>query len=66
MEKTPGVQLREKRLKKGLTQAEVAAAVGCDDSSISKYESGERTPELAIALRLEEALGVKVRTWVAA
>jgi transcriptional regulator with XRE-family HTH domain len=61
----PGEQLRERRLKLGLTQIALAEAVGCDDSSISKYEAGERTPTLRIALQLEQAIGVKASCWVA-
>jgi transcriptional regulator with XRE-family HTH domain len=54
----PGEQLRERRLKLGLTQIALAEAVGCD-------EAGERTPTLRIALQLEQAIGVKASCWVA-
>lgn len=44
--------LRECRKEKGVSQLEVASATGINSSSISSYESGERIPGLANALRL--------------
>ena len=39
-EKTIGARLRELRQQRGLTQAEVAQALGIDQSLISEYERG--------------------------
>ena len=38
-------RLRELRTKKDIGQKEVGAFLGVSDSSIRKYESGERTPD---------------------
>lgn len=35
---------REIRERAGLTQAEIAAAVDVDDATISRWESGDRSP----------------------
>lgn len=43
--KTFGERLKELRIASGLGQKEVAAWIGVSDSSIRKYESGERTPD---------------------
>lgn len=41
---TFGVRLKELRTGKNLAQKEVGAIIGVSDSSIRKYESGDRTP----------------------
>ena len=38
------VKLRELREQKGVTQKEVATAVGCTSTVYSRYERGEREP----------------------
>ena len=43
--KTFGERLKELRIANGFGQKEVAAWIGVSDSSIRKYESGERTPD---------------------
>lgn len=48
--------IREIREKQGLTQEELAARVGVERSSISKYESGDRAPSLLVLRRLAETL----------
>ncbi len=49
-------RLRQLRARAGLKQAEVAACVGCDSSSVSKWESGRHStpscPELLALARL--------------
>lgn len=52
--------LRIARKKKGLTQAEVATALGRDQSTISKYEAGEVRPDVALAPVYAELLGISV------
>lgn len=42
---TGNFNLLHKRLEKGVTQTEVAKAVGCSPMSISYYEKGLRTPK---------------------
>ncbi|WP_416861407.1 helix-turn-helix domain-containing protein, partial [Helicobacter ganmani] len=41
--------LRQFREKKGLSQAELGNRVGLKQTTISQYESGSRTPTLAMA-----------------
>lgn len=43
--KTFGERLKELRIANGFGQKEVAAWIGVSDSSVRKYESGERTPD---------------------
>ena len=45
----------------GLTQAELAARVGVDQSYISSYESGRRSPGIGVLQRIAGALGSDLR-----
>lgn len=56
-----GPTLRSLRRRRGLTQAEVAAAVGIPVTVLSAYERGRRQPGVEIAGRLVEALGYRVQ-----
>jgi putative transcriptional regulator len=49
--------LRNKRLEKQLTQAQLAKTVGADATMISKIEVGERRPSVELAKKIAEALG---------
>ena len=49
--------LRNKRLDKQLTQAQLAEMVGADATMISKIEVGERRPSVELAKKIAEALG---------
>ena len=53
--------LRAARLGRCLTQAEVAEALGLPQSTISKYESGERRLDVIEFIDLCAALGVDPR-----
>ena len=53
-------KLKEKRLEKGLTQAEVANLIYCSKSYYSNLESCYRNPSLETAQRLSKALGCTV------
>lgn len=46
------------RLSAGLTQAEVAEAIGTKQSAIARLESGESNPTLDMMVRLASALSV--------
>lgn len=48
------------RLAKGLTQNQLAEAVGCLRGDISRWERGERRPNTGSALKLARALGCKI------
>lgn len=49
--------LRSLRIKKGLTQLELANALGRPQSFVSKYESGERRLEVVEFIHVCRALG---------
>lgn len=51
--------LKQLRIERGLTQAQLAAATGCSLSLIRKYESDVRRPTRAVTLRLAAALQLK-------
>ena len=50
----------EKRLKAGLTQAELAKKIGTKQSAISRLERGSYNPSLALLNKLSKALGAKL------
>lgn len=52
------VALIEARLDKGMTQAEVAEAIGTKQSAVARLESGESNPTLDMISRLATALSV--------
>lgn len=52
----PRLILKDKRIEKGMTQQEVADAVGLTDMAIFYYESGQRIPKPAMAKKLGELL----------
>lgn len=48
------------RIKKGLTQAELAEKVGTGQSAIARLESADYNPSLKMLRRVAEATGTKV------
>ena len=44
----------------GMTQAELADAIGYSDKSVSKWERGEGTPDIFLLRLLAEIYGIKV------
>lgn len=62
--------LRERRLKLGLSQTEVANRLGWSQTSVSKVEIGERRIDVEELRQLSEALEIDfvrlVRQWVKA
>lgn len=56
---TVGESIKSARLKKGLTQKQVANACRMADSAIRKYESGKVVPKLETLRRIAGALGVE-------
>ena len=55
-----GKGLRQRRRAVGLSQGEVADVVGVNRRVIGELERGKPTVQLAIALRVAEALGLDV------
>lgn len=54
------MQLRQARIKAGLTQSALAEAIGCSQSDISRIESGQRDITLERLKAIAVALGVPV------
>lgn len=52
--------IKEKRLKLNIEQADLAKIIGVTQSTISRYERGERLPNLNIAKRLAAVLNCTV------
>ncbi len=59
-----GARLREVRLKRGLSQQELAERVGLPQPHVSAMESGAKFPNLLTVLRLAVALECKVMNLV--
>jgi transcriptional regulator with XRE-family HTH domain len=55
-----GSTLRDLRLRRGLTQQQVASVVGIPATVLSAYERGRRQPGLEVAGRIIDALGYRV------
>jgi HTH-type transcriptional regulator / antitoxin HipB len=55
-----GEQVREEREAAGLTQAELAAAVGTSQPAIARLEAGGVSPTLDTLSRVAEALGLEL------
>jgi transcriptional regulator with XRE-family HTH domain len=53
-------ELRGARRRAGLTQAQLAAAAGTSQASISAYEAGRKQPSVATLGRLLEACGARL------
>lgn len=53
-------RLRELRLKKDIGQKEVGAIIAVSDSSIRKYETGERTPDPVALIKLADFFNVSL------
>lgn len=48
-----------------MTQAQLAAIVGADQGSVSRWLRGQRMPGTRFAVALREALGLDVDVWTA-
>ena len=58
------VSIRERREALGLSQTELAEAVGISAKSLSRYESGERDPRASDLVKIADALGCSVELLV--
>lgn len=52
--------LRQARIAAGITQADLAARVGKDQGTISRYESGKASVDIDVAPRIAAALNLDV------
>ena len=57
LSKPDKTQLANARTQAGLTQEELAAAVGCSVFSIGKYEQGVRSPRGPVLRRIADVTG---------
>lgn len=55
--------LRDLRVRKGVTQAQLSAAVGMAQSFVSKYEMGERRLDFIEVNRICDELGIGLDTF---
>ena len=53
------INLKNKRIERGLTQVQVANKVGITTVGYQRYESGERVPNVPTAIQIADVLGVK-------
>lgn len=59
-----GKKLREVRLKKKLSQGDIARILGVHRSYISGLEHGRRNPSLLTVQKVAKALGVNAKTLI--
>jgi transcriptional regulator with XRE-family HTH domain len=52
--------IRQRRTDLGLSQSDLAGAVGVDKRQIRRYEAGEQQPVLGIAVAIANALGISL------
>ena len=52
--------IRQLRMEKSMTVTELAETVGCNPMSIYRYETGHRIPDVDVAMKIANALGVTV------
>jgi transcriptional regulator with XRE-family HTH domain len=55
-----GEKIKELREARGITQEELAVAMSLSRPTITKYETGERTPDLITATRVAEFFGISL------
>lgn len=55
-----GNRVYEARVKKGITQEDLALAVGVTRQTVIAIEKGNYTPSVLLALRISEFFGTKV------
>ena len=48
------------RLRKGITQSELAEKIGINSIMISRYEVGTATPKIDVIKKIAEVLGVTI------
>lgn len=58
--------LKEWRRKRGLKQRAAAATLGLTEPTLSRYETGKRSPSLAQAAKLSEQTGIPIDKFVKA
>ncbi|MBQ8310644.1 MAG: helix-turn-helix transcriptional regulator [Clostridia bacterium] len=54
------MRLKELRSKKGVTQEAVAVGIGCSANNYSRYERGEREPDIGTLKKLSKYYCVSI------
>ena len=54
------MNIKDIRIRKGLSQSEVAAALGVSSVVYSRYETGTRQPSIDILIQMADTFGVTV------
>lgn len=54
------MSIKDIRIRKGLTQAEVATAMGVSSVVYSRYETGKRQPPIEVLIQMADIFGVTV------
>lgn len=54
------IAIKEIRKRLNMSQADLAEKLGTSVPTVSRYENGERSPDLETAVRIAKALGCKV------
>lgn len=52
------LQLKDQRKRRGLTQSQFAEAMGVEQPTVQRWESGSRNPDVSQLLKMAEVLGV--------
>lgn len=52
-----GEKLREARQRAGMTQAQLAEAIGCKQKDVSRWEAGQIEPGVLTVKKMAQALG---------
>ncbi|MBN8701810.1 MAG: helix-turn-helix transcriptional regulator [Bacteroidetes bacterium] len=55
-----GANIKKHRLRKGLTQLDLAASCGFEESSIGRLENGNTNPTIKTLLKISNALSIKL------
>lgn len=53
-------RLKDERIKKGLTQTELAKTLFLGQTSVSKYESGKQIPEMPTLQKIADFFGISI------
>ena len=54
------IELKNKRIDRGLTQKQIADSLGVKQNTVSQWESGERQPSVGLLPKLAELLDCTV------
>jgi len=61
----PGYQIARLRIRRGMTQAQLAEMDGAREVTIARLESGSRIPSLSLLKRIAEAMNTRIEIiWV--